>query len=214
MASLSESSLNVAPGDGGAARMQHDRREPRVFRWVDRVTDAAGYVAGLCILVAAALICWAIIARAFAQTATWQLEASIYLLIVVTFLGAAYGARHQHHIRIDLFVNRLPARAAAAVEMVVTLSVIALVVFVGLRGLEMTTTAYEEGHTSGTAWNVDLYLPYATLPLGMLLLAAQYSVELCRAALRFRANEKVLSERDQLAPSNESQRWTNVDGGV
>jgi TRAP-type C4-dicarboxylate transport system permease small subunit len=150
------------------------RREPRLLRAIDAVTEICGYLSGACIALATLVICYSVTVRALGQSTIWQTELTTYLLIFVTFVGGAYGLKHGSHVNVDVLISRLPARARVAVELLAMALSLVLIVVVLLRGVEMWWLATTEGFRSGTAWNPPLTVPYAVLPLGMALLALQY----------------------------------------
>lgn len=183
MADIIHAADHVASRGPSAVARQ---RDPWVVRAMDRVSESLGLLAGLMILAAALLITWAITTRAIGHTAIWQLEAAIYLLIYVTFLGAGYGLKVHAHVRLDSLVNTLPRTPRFVLTILVDVAVLALVVFVAIKGLGITTEAYETGQTSGTAWNIPKYVPYSALPVGMTLLAGQYLVTMYRTFIDWR----------------------------
>lgn len=159
----------------------------RIGRWIDAISEASGYISGFCIVVSTLVICHAIVVRALGGTTIWQTELAIYLLMVVTFIGGAYGLKHGHHVRVDILLDRLPGRTRPVAELVATTLALLVIGAVAWRSAGMWWHATERGWTSGTAWNPPLVYPYAILPLGMALIALQYVVIVARTIRRITA---------------------------
>lgn len=154
--------------------------EPRkffLFRWIDRLSEASGYLSGIAMLIAMLILCQAIAFRYFlGASATWQIELSIYLLIFTAFVGGAYGLKHDSHVGVDLLTTQLPERGRAAMGLIASLLALVLIMVVGWRAFGMWWEATELGWRSETKWGPPLAYPYFILPLGMTLIALQYVV--------------------------------------
>lgn len=146
-----------------------------VVRAVGWLSEAAGIVAGIALVVATFVTAWGVFVRyVLRQPTVWQTETTIYLLILVTFVGAAYGVKHHAHVGVDLVVERLPLRGRLVMRMITAVAVIVVVLAVLWTSFEAWHTAYAMDHRSATAWRAPLWIPYAFLPLGMALVVLQY----------------------------------------
>lgn len=145
------------------------------FRWANALSQLAGYLSAVALLLATFSMLHAVISRYFLGNPTvWQTEFSIYLLMFVTFVGAAYGLRHHAHVGVDLIVERLPAKPQLVLRIVTAVAALAVVLVVAWTATEMWYEAYQGGWTTATAWRAPLSVVYAILPLGMFLVACQY----------------------------------------
>lgn len=145
------------------------------FRWANVTSEAAGYLSAVAMLVATFAMLHGVVSRYFLGRPTvWQTELSVYLLMFVTFVGAAYGLRHHAHVGVDLFVNRLSPRGQLVSRIVTSAGALAVVLVVAWTSTSLWWESYLGGWTSSTAWRAPLYVVYAILPLGMFLVAAQY----------------------------------------
>ncbi len=66
----------------------------------------------------------------FSITTVWSEELISVLFVATTFLGTAMVARDEEHIEIDFIYDRLKARGAAALRILVSLVVIAILAVV------------------------------------------------------------------------------------
>jgi len=145
------------------------------FRWANVLSEVAGYLSAVAMVVATGVMMHGVLSRyLFGNPTVWQTEVSIYLLIFVTFFGAAYGLKHHAHVGVDLLVHRLPPRGQLIARLVTSVLALCLVLVVIWTSLFTWWEAYEEGFRSPTALRAPLSVVYAILPLGMALVACQF----------------------------------------
>jgi len=157
----------------------------KVWQGVERVVDgaaaAAGYVAAVCIVVAALIVTEGIVVRkVFGLSATWQIEASVFLLIFATFGGAAFVQQHENHLNVDLVLYYLPVRARETVLVVVSVLACLVTAVVAWYAWPMWWLSFQADDHSMSLWGPPLWIPYFFLPLGMTLLFLQYLVYIGR----------------------------------
>jgi TRAP-type C4-dicarboxylate transport system permease small subunit len=77
------------------------------------------------------VICFAVFSRYILNyVPSWSEEVPRYLLVWITYLGAALAVNYQEHISLDVFFNLMPARARLPARLLLNL-------LVGLVGLIM-----------------------------------------------------------------------------
>ena len=161
-------------------------RNPLV-RAVDFLSLVSGYLAGLAILLATLVIMEAVIVRYVLRMPTiWQGEFAVYLLIGATFVGAAYGLRHDSHINIELITTHLPPGFKRWLDLLTSLLSLAFCAYLAWKGAYMWWEAYEGGWRTSSLWSIPLVYPYAILPLGMGLTSLQYCVKIAGQVERIR----------------------------
>lgn len=145
------------------------------LRWVDRVSDAAGYTSAIALVVATLVVLHGVLTRYLLSSPTiWQTEFATYLLIAVAFVGAAYGLKSHAHVGVDLLLERLTKKKQVLVRTVTAVLALGVVAVVGWTSMHTWWDAYQGGYRSGTGWGAPLVLVYAILPTGMLLVGLQY----------------------------------------
>ena len=88
----------------------------RVHAWVHNIL---GFIVAAAVLFIAGGISMDVIVRnAGYGVVPWMLEATEYCLFVATFLGAPWVLHLGEHVRIDMFVTKLPRRLGRIVEIV------------------------------------------------------------------------------------------------
>jgi TRAP-type C4-dicarboxylate transport system permease small subunit len=152
-------------------------RSPLLLRYIDRLSELAGYMSAVLILASMLIVCYGVFLRYVLGASTvWQLELSTYFLMFAAFVGGAYGLKHGDHVNLSLIVDRLPEKVRLYVRLVASVLGFVFVAIVAVIAYDLWWETTEAGRTSGTAWNVPLTYPYLIVPLGMTLIALQYLV--------------------------------------
>jgi TRAP-type C4-dicarboxylate transport system permease small subunit len=145
------------------------------FRWANTLSELSGYLSAVALVLATLAMMHGVLSRyLLGRPTVWQTEVSIYLLVFVTFVGAAYGLKHHAHVGVDLLVERLPVRGQLVVRLVTALMSLVVVLAVVWTASGTWWEAVEGSFHSPTALRAPLSVVYAILPLGMLLVACQY----------------------------------------
>lgn len=139
-----------------------------------------GAIDGLALIAAVALgamslwISYDVVARyLFGAPTVWAGDLAEYTLLVATFFGGPWLVRRNGHVAVEVAVERLPPRARAALRRAVfALAAIACALF-GWFALLKTLQFYELGRVAPKSWEIPLWLPYASMPLGAALMAAE-----------------------------------------
>ncbi|MBL8288587.1 MAG: TRAP transporter small permease [Rubrivivax sp.] len=136
-------------------------------RRIERTLDV---LLGAAIGVMVVAMAWQVIGRyAFSRAPGWTEEASRFLMLWVTMLGAAAALRSGSHIAVTSLVDVLGPRARA-----VTLALrdAALVAVAGLLAWQGFLYARLNGAQESAALEIPMTVPYAALPAGGVLIVA------------------------------------------
>lgn len=145
------------------------------FRWANTLSEIAGYLSAVALILATLAMMHGVLTRyLFGKPTLWQTEVSVYLLVFVTFVGAAYGLKHHAHVGVDLLVERLPVKGQLVMRLVTALLSLVVVVAVIWTAYGTWWEAVEGDFRSPTSLRAPLSVAYAILPLGMLLVTFQY----------------------------------------
>ena len=145
------------------------------FRWANTLSEIAGYLSAIALVLATLAMMHGVLTRyLLGRPTVWQTEVSVYLLVFVTFVGAAYGLKHHAHVGVDLLVERLPVRGQLVMRLFTAVLSLVVVVAVIWTAYGTWWEAVEGGFRSPTSLRAPLAIAYGILPLGMLLVAFQY----------------------------------------
>ncbi|NEU31493.1 TRAP transporter small permease [bacterium LRH843] len=172
------------------------KKQPLWVRIINGLSEASGYISGFLILLASLIILYQVLVRYFIGASTiWQTELSIYLLIFATFVGAAYGLKHDGHVGIDVITEILPAKAKSMMKIITSIMSTALTVIVAWKGWIMWYEATINGWASSTVWGPPLTYPYIILPIGMSLVSLQFLVIIYEESIKIKNGPVEESEK-------------------
>lgn len=152
-------------------------KKPIWIRCINWLSEVSGYLSGVSIFLATLVIVYQVFVRYFLGESTiWQTEFSIYLLLFATFVGAAYGLKHDSHVGVDVIIERLPPKAKSILKIFTSTLSLMLTLVVAWKSWEMWYHAFSSGWMSSSVWGPPLAYPYFILPLGMTLVSLQFLV--------------------------------------
>jgi TRAP-type C4-dicarboxylate transport system permease small subunit len=182
----------------------------RKVQWViEGSSSITGGIAALCIVAAALVVTEGIITRkVLRMSAIWQIEASVFLLILATFVGAAFVQKSEHHLNVDLILIHLSPKTRELTLIVVSIIACILSGIIAWFAWPMWWEALIRNDHSYSLWGPPLWIPYFFIPFGMSLLFFQYIVhiikkitslrkgEIIEEAIRFELKDIEISEAD------------------
>jgi TRAP-type C4-dicarboxylate transport system permease small subunit len=163
--------------ESGAARAPAVPDSPLLAtlnRWFAKLQHGL-LMLSMCALVLTALILtYSVVSRYFFNFPTdWQDEASVFMLVGVTFFCAAHVQAQRGHIGIEAIGGLLPPAVNAARLFFVDLLSFAFCAFFAWKSWTLWHEAWVDGQTTSSTFAPPLWIPYAMMALGMTLLALQ-----------------------------------------
>jgi TRAP-type C4-dicarboxylate transport system permease small subunit len=148
----------------------------RSVRFVSRL---CGYFAAGLIAVGVVVVCEMVFVRyVLNENTIWQTDFVTYSLVAATFVGSPYVLMTRGHVNVDVLPHYLGRRARFQLALASALVGIAFcVVMVVLTG-SFWLDSWNDGRLSNTMWRVRLWIPYASMPVGLGILTLQYVVDL------------------------------------
>ncbi|HUP36372.1 MAG TPA: TRAP transporter small permease [Candidatus Limnocylindria bacterium] len=104
----------------------------------------------------------------FDRPLAWSEEAVRYVMIWTAFLAAAWSVRDREHITVEILLPRLPPRLRRGLEVLRQLCVAAFCLAVLPSAIRITGEVHAQ---QGAAIEIPLSLVFASLPVGLLLMA-------------------------------------------
>jgi len=163
------------------------------WRAVERASQLALSVAGWCFLAMTLLICFDIMARrvlGFSSGATSELSG--YLLAVGMSWGLAAALIERAHVRIDIFVQKLPLGARAWLHFAALAVLLAVAGFFAWGAAALALDSWELRATDVSQLSTPLVVPQALWAVGLalfLLTAVALAARVWRALAAGRADE-------------------------
>lgn len=112
-----------------------------VERILDLLADICLWSAGVLLVLLIGLFGWLVYGRyVLNDTPTWVEQASLLIVVYVTFLGAAAGIRRNAHLSIDFIREAMPPLPRAFLRLVSDLAMIAFGGFMAWQGWHLVAT--------------------------------------------------------------------------
>ena len=103
----------------------------------------------------------------FRSPLVWAEEASVFLMIWISFVGAGLAIRDGAHIAMNLFYGRMPALWARLMLAVTCLAVLSFLAVVFWQG---TLLALFVGDQPSPALRIPMMWPYLIMPVGAIFM--------------------------------------------
>lgn len=136
----------------------------KVAALVDRADDA---LAALCLASCTVVVLFAVVARyVFNASFLWTDEAARYLVIWAAYFGATAAVRTKEHVRMELALGWLPARARRVVDVLVDLACAVFSGALAVAGFRYASESMRFGLVSTESdLAVPLWVVHAIIPL-------------------------------------------------
>ncbi len=100
-------------------------------------------------------------------------EINRILIILVTFAGLGYAARHGRHIRMSAIYDTLPTMGRKVLMIIIALFTSAVMFFLCYYSVDYITTLQDRGRVI-PALNIPIWLIYLWVPVGFAITGIQY----------------------------------------
>jgi C4-dicarboxylate transporter DctQ subunit len=146
-----------------------------LLKWIDRATGLMALIAGLLLCFMMVSICYDVVVRAFGlQPPVWVTEITEYILLYVTFLGAAWVLKEDGHVRVDVALNQFSERTREGIN--IGTSVLGVLVCLVLTwfGAETTWDFFNRSIPVIKSLSVPKFLLLGIIPVGSFFLCIQF----------------------------------------
>jgi len=116
----------------------------------------------------------------FDDPTIWADEVSCYLLVGITFLGAAYTLSMGAHVRIETFTDRLGPKTKRYLEYITDVLSLAFLVLFTWQAYWLVKDSWVNVQISATLLRTPLYLPQLMLAIGLTWFSLQMLVHILR----------------------------------
>ncbi len=150
---------------------------------VGALSKACGVIAAALVMAAILVVCQMVVMRYMLNASTvWQTEFVIYSLVASTFIGSPYVLLIKGHVNVDLLPIYLGRRGRYGLALLASTLGLVFCAVLTWTGFELFHEALVAGWTTDTVWRLPLWIPYASIPIGIGLLCLQYVADLVSLA--------------------------------
>jgi C4-dicarboxylate transporter DctQ subunit len=143
----------------------------RAIGMATRTCRLAGMLATTLFVGAALVICYEAIMRYAARPTDWAQDLAMYFMIAGAFLSQASVMLEDSHVRVDVFLQTMGARAQRFwIRVTLALSLVYVAVAAWQTCLQ-AANSYAIGRMSTSLFRIPTWIPEATMPVGFALLA-------------------------------------------
>jgi TRAP-type C4-dicarboxylate transport system permease small subunit len=153
---------------------------PAFVRAVYRLSTACAALAAVLLAVAALVITWSIAYRASGGSTYWEVELSVFLMVISLFLASPYCLATRGHVGVDLLTHYLPPRPARAVGIAVAVVGLAVCLYLTYAGIQITVHSFTIGERTESSWAPFKWPLFLSMAVGLGLTALQYVADLLR----------------------------------
>lgn len=152
----------------------------QAYVWgVSLVSRLCGIVASLLIASAVVIVCQMVFLRyVLNQKTIWQTDFVTFSLIAATFIGAPYLLLTRGHVNVDLLPHYLGNEGRYRLALASALLGLAFCAVMTVITFQFWHEAWEGNWRSESMWRVRLWIPYASMPIGLGMLSLQYVAEI------------------------------------
>ncbi len=117
----------------------------------------------------------------FNAPTVWAQETCEYMMVFLTFIGLAEIQKQKTHIRMDYLYARLPESVQKGLNLFFhcLIAIFALLIFYSSSKMMLLSLQY--GSRSNTLMETPLFLMYAIIPVGMILLLIQSIIDIIQS---------------------------------
>lgn len=137
---------------------------------VDRLCDFLGMTVGVAAFLIALLVAYSVVAREFFHASEFGItDVSTYLMVYITFVGAAYGIWTGAHVGVHILTDHLHGRWLAAVTFVANVLLTAVAAVFAWVTAGFWLDAWRSGEEAWGTFAIPMWIPYSSMLAGTVL---------------------------------------------
>ena len=112
------------------------------------------------------------------QNTIWQTDFVTYCLVAATFIGSPFVLMTRGHVNVDVLPHYARPRQRWWLALFAAVLSLAFCVTIAVLTFQFWKEAWDNNWVSDTMWRARLWIPYASMPIGLSLLALQAVADL------------------------------------
>ncbi len=152
---------------------------PLISKTINRLTWLAEVLAEIGLAGLLLIVFHEVIVRyVFDSPTLHSVELSEYLLILVAFMAIGWVLKEDRHVAVTFVIDLLPKKMRLGLNVLTSLLTMAFLGILVWKGGKTALTAYSGDYHSSSLLNFPMWIPYALIPLGALIMSLQYIVKI------------------------------------
>ena len=165
-------------------------------RIVRSISLLFGYIAAALIGFGVLVVCHMVFVRyALGHNTIWQTDFVTYSLVAATFIGSPYVLMLRGHVNVDVLPHYLSPRKRLWFALFASVLSLAFCVTMAVLTFQFWQEAWDHKWVSDTMWRARLWIPYASMPIGLGILTLQCIADLLSLATGREAPFGIRTER-------------------
>lgn len=187
--------------------------ESKVTRALLPLSRIMALIAGYALLGLSLLIALEILLRRFANMSLQGSdEMGGYVLAILAAFGFSYALLERAHTRVEILVERVPGRMAAALNLLALVGIMVMALFIAWRGWAALAESIAYKSLSGTPLMTPLWMPQSVWVAGLLFFALVSTIVTLHAAYLFVTNWPLVNRLYGIKSLEEIMDEEQVDG--
>jgi len=149
------------------------------IRFVKMISTACGMISAALLGAAILVVCQMVFIRYILNGSTvWQTDFITYSLVAATLLGSPYVLLLKGHVNVDLLPLFLGKKGRLLLAVAASTGGLGFALVLAWFGFEFFYDAWVGGWRTDTIWELPLWIPYLSIPVGIGILALQYVADI------------------------------------
>src|SRR5699024_2807539 len=155
---------------------------------VNGINRATEWLTSFFLVVMVVIIFMQIVSRLIMNSSfPWTEELARYLMIWLTFLGAAFSFQYGAHIGVEILTSKFPQKTAAVFQVIVALLCTVLFAILVVKGFELVGKSTAQ---TSPAMSIPMNYVYLIIPIsGMLMILNVIDVTIKNVRARWKGEE-------------------------
>jgi TRAP-type C4-dicarboxylate transport system permease small subunit len=151
------------------------------IRGITRVSQACGIFAAGLVAASVVIVCQMVFIRyVLNQNTIWQTDFVTFSLVAATFIGAPYLLLSRGHVNVDVLPVYLGQKGRYRLALAAALMSLGFCLAMAVLTFNFWHEAWENNWRSESMWRARLWIPYASMPIGLGIISIQYVAEILK----------------------------------
>lgn len=151
------------------------------IKGIRTVSALCGIAAALLIAGSVVIVCEMVFVRyALNQNTIWQTDFVTFSIVAATFIGSPYLVLSRGHVNVDVLPLYLGQAGRYRLALASLIMATAFCLVMTVLTFNFWYEAWDNNWRSESMWRARLWIPYASMPIGLGILALQYIAEIIK----------------------------------